>query len=495
MGLEGVSVLSATVSWTQERRPERRLVQRRRNRREAGAALLAVLIILLVVTGSSTSFIWFMHQQQTRAGLRLRAAMATAAAEGGVHRALSILESVAPDRRSPGRTWRPRDHSETLAVGPFEGRFTISIADGPGGVVVITSTGEVAGVRRRLRAQVRLASPALLAALYGTSFVRLERPPATTVILPYGGGLGDRPWIHVAAGQELWFATTDVSINDPSQPFEASAGPVDGPDRPGSPTRLRRPGPIRILLAHGADLTIDRDHQRVDVQQLRAMGNYIDGVVLHAEALPRLPEVDGSYYQALASENAANARLNAAAGEYLGDGLLARKRDSLYTAREFEQVQAFLQAGLAPPRLRGVIYIKGGLALLEGQRLEVADGALVAEGTVQVSQGARLEVTHSAATRTLPGILILRAGALLVTQEARLRVHGLVFASRVIDVGDGAHLDIVGAVLGNDAGLSFRNSAGTVVIRYDPAVLGTPGLRAADGEPVVAWVATWEELP
>jgi len=470
-------------------------VRARIERPEAGAALLAVLILLLVVVGSSTSFIWFMNQQQTHTGLRLRAAAAVAVAEAGVHRALSILESVAPEDGSPGRKWRPASHSETLAAGQFEGRFTITIADGPGGGVAITSTGEVAGVRRRLRAQVYLASPSLLVALLGTSFVRLERPPATTVILPYGGHLSDRPWTHIAAGQELWFATTDVSINDPSKPLETSAGPMDGPARPGNSTHPWRPGPIRILLARGADLTIDRDHQRVDVQQLRALGIYVDGVVLHAEALPRLPEVDAVYYQAQASENMANARLNQAAGEHLGDHLLARKHDSLYTAEEFERVQTFLQAGLATPRLRGVIYIKGGLVLLDGQRLTIADGALVAEGTVQVSQGASLEVTHSAVTRTLPGILILRAGALLVTREARLRAHGLVFASRVIDVGDGAHLDVVGAVLGNDAGLSFRNSAGSVVIRYDPAVLGTPGLLTPDDGPVVAWVTTWEELP
>ena len=463
--------------------------------REKGAALLAVLIVLLVVAGSSSSFIWFMDREQTRAGLRMRTAAAAAVAEAGVHRALFFLESVAPDGASPGRMWRPVGYSEVLTLGQLEGRFTIAITDGPGGALAITSTGEVAGVRRRLRAKVQLASPALMVALFGTSFVRLERPPATTVILPYGGGLADRPWVHVAAGQELWFATTDVSINDPSKPLDAAAGPLDGPAPPGSPTHPRRPGPIRVLLPRSAGLTIDQDHRRVDVQELRAMGIYVDGVVLRTEALPRVPDIDASYYQTLASENVANAGVNLAAGERFGDDILARKRDSLYTPEQFEHVQTFLQSGFVPPQLHGAIYITGGLALLEGHRLMIADGTLVAEGTVQVSEGASLEVTHSAATRTLPGILVLRAGALLVTHDARVRAHGLVFANSVIDVGDGAYLDVVGAVLGADMGLSFRNSAGSVVIRYDPAVLGTPGLLTSDEAPVIAWVTAWEDLP
>ena len=141
--------------------------------REDGAALLAVLIILLVVTGSSSTFIWFMDREQARAGLRMRTAAATAAAEAGVHRALFFLESVAPDGVSPGRKWRPTGYSETLVMGLLEGRFTITIVDEPGGVLAITSMGEVAGVRRRVRARLQLASPALMVALFGTSFVRM----------------------------------------------------------------------------------------------------------------------------------------------------------------------------------------------------------------------------------------------------------------------------------------------------------------------------------
>jgi hypothetical protein len=91
-------------------------------RREAGLVLLGVLVILFVVAASSTSFVWFMDQQQTRAGARLRSAAALAAAEAGVHRALSVLETATPDGSPRGRTWRPEAHVEPFQVGSFDGR-------------------------------------------------------------------------------------------------------------------------------------------------------------------------------------------------------------------------------------------------------------------------------------------------------------------------------------------------------------------------------------
>src|SRR3990170_7799580 len=162
-------------------------------------ALLVVLVIMLAVASSSASFVWFMNQQQTRAGARYRAAAATAVAEAGVHKALSVLERVNPDGPSPVRTWRPGAYSEPVRAGALEGRFTVSMADEADGAILITSIGETGGLTRRLRARVYLASPALLVALYGASLVRFERPPASLVIVPYSAGIGDRPWIHIAA--------------------------------------------------------------------------------------------------------------------------------------------------------------------------------------------------------------------------------------------------------------------------------------------------------
>ncbi len=463
------------------------------SRSQRGVALLVVLVILLVVGGSSASFIWFMNQQQSRAGTRYRSALAMTVAEAGIHQALSFLEGLAPDG-GPGRAWRPTAYTESMPVGPLEGRFTLSLIDDAGGAVVVTSLGEVAGTVRRLRARVYLAPPALLVALNGASFIRLEKPPTATLLLPYGAGIGNRPWIHMAAERGIWLATSDVSINDSSADFGVGPGPLDAPAGAGSAPTPPRPMRVRLALARGAELMLDPGHQRVDVQQLRAVGAHVE-VVLRSDGLQQMPEVDRPFYQALAAGNTSNADLNSAAGRVAGDRDLEHKLDSLYSQTEFNQVQMYLKAGLLPPRLTGIVYVRGRVAMDEGQRMQIADGALVTEGTVYISQGSSLEITHSAATRTLPGILVLDEGALVVTHGAQLRVHGLVYVNRVIEIGEGTHVDIIGGVLGNDRRMSFRNSGGIVVIRYDPAVLGTPGLRVAIDAPVVAWVSAWEELP
>ncbi len=463
--------------------------------RERGLALLAVLVLALAVAGSAASFAWLMNQQQARAGAHFRTAAALAAAEAGVHRSLAILEGTIPDGHAPDRAWRPDAYTQSLP-GALEGRFTVSLTDDADGAIVITSVGDVAGASRRLRARVYLASPALLAALYGAGAVSVERPPATLVILPYGAGTGDRPWVHIAAGRGIEFASPDASINNPSAAFEAAPGPVDAPEGTNGSPVGRAPGPVRLLLAGGAELTLGRDHFKVDIQQLRAAGVYVDGVLLPTQALPAPPEVDRAYYQAMASRNTSNGSLNGAAGKYLGDDNLLRKRDSLYTWTEFERLIIYLRArGLSGP-LRGAIYVKdGGVSLLDGQQLRIVDGTLVAESTVEIAGGASLEILHSAATRTLPGLLVLDTGAIVVTQGARLRVHGLVYAAKTIDAGLNSRTDIVGAVLDRDPEFSFRSFGASVVIRYDPAVLGTPGLRVPGRDPVVGWIAAWEELP
>ena len=466
---------------------------RRQTRREEGAALLVVLVFLVIIGAWSTSFIWFMNQQQTRAGMRYRSAVAARLAEAGVQRALSILESTAPDG-SPGRTWRPDTYTESMAVGTLAGQFTLSLRDETDGAVVIVSSGEVGGVARRLQARVYLASPALLAGLYAAWAIRLRDPPAATVILPYGAGLDDRPWIHLASGREVWFATTQVSINDPATAFEAGPGPLDPADSAQRTIPLPSPASVRILLPPSGYLRLGEDRQPVDVQQLRVMGVHVEGTVIRTGAFPQAPEVDASFYRALAAANHRNAELNEAVGNHVGDANLLRKQDSLYTARQFEQLQVYLKSREAPSQLFGVIYVRGGVSLLDGERLEIVDGALIADSTVYLSARAELSITHRPATRTLPGLIVLGNGALFVTEGARLRVHGLVYSSRNFEIGPQARVDIVGSVVAKDPGPSFQNRAGTVVIRYDPAVLGTPGLHVPEDTPVIAWVAVWEEL-
>ena len=448
---------------------------------EAGMVLLAVLVILIAVGGSSASFIWSMNQLQTRAGHRLRSTAALGAADAGVQRALSILEGIAPDGSS-GRDWRPAGYTETLSIGALEGRFTISLSDDPEGAVVVDSVGEVVGVTRRVRARVALAPPALLAALFGTGIVRLERPPAGTVIVPAGPGIDRYPWIHIAAGGGVWFAGTDVALNRAAGPLEPGAGPMT------------------VLLPRGVDLVLDRDRQRVDAGQLRALGVPIGEPMRRDAGFFEAPEVDQTFYEARAAASVANAGINAAAGRYHGDGDLMHKRDSVYTLHEFEQLLAYLASvshrpPTRAPVLQGIVYVTGGLWLRNGQTLRIADGALVVEGLVALGPGTRLEITHSAATRTLPGLLMPHGGRLTLGRNARLRAHGLVDVGQVATIDEGARLEVEGAVLARTPEQSFRNTAGTALIRYNPAVLGTPGLRVPRGAPVVTWVVKWEEIP
>ncbi|MGH2405103.1 MAG: hypothetical protein ACRDGN_11640, partial [bacterium] len=372
--------------------------------------------------------------------------------------------------------------------------FAVSITDDLDGAVLITSTGELGSVTRKLRARTYLASPALLAALYGPGTVHFQRPPAATYILPYGLGMGDRPWVHVAAGREVWFARSDVAINEWSGPVEIGPGPVDPAQTPATHLSPAGLGPVRILLAGGANLTVGRGRAHVDIQQLRAMGLNAQGVVLRTEALPLPPQVVAGYFRDRAAANVSNAAFNTSAGTYVGNADLKRKRDSLYTAEEFDQIQTYLGALPRSPRLEGVVYIKGSLLIPDNQQLRIWNGALVVEGAVYVSLNAVLEVTHSAATRTLPGLIALDQGFIVIAERARARIHGLVYA-KAVAVDDAARVDVVGAVMATDQNLSFRNTGGRVVIRYDPAVLGTPGLRAPPGSPIITWVAAWEEFP
>ena len=461
-------------------------------------ALLAVLVILMIVSSVAASLIWSMDQQQARAGNRLRSVAALAAAEAGMHRALAVLESTAPDGRGLGRVWRPTAYSEAFQSGPLRGRFTLTLTNEPGGVVAITSVGEIAGVTRRVRARVYLASPSMLAALYGAGLMRIEKAPAQMIITTYGPIAANQPWVHVAAGGGIAFGTTDAAINDPAARYVVGPGPVDAPGLAGSLSAQTEPA--RLVLPRGVDLTAGDEQRRVSAQDLRVMGVQIDPAVVWTEVFPEAPKIDRGFMKALAAGHTGNAALNEAAGKHTGDAILMVKRDSLYTEAQFAQLQTYLQTRPRAATLRGVVYVTGPIALAESQRITIQDGALVTEGTVRLRWGASLEILHSASSRALPGLVVLQQGmgsqgALIVAQSARLRVHGLVHTDGPIDIWEGARVDVVGAVASTSPDLSFRNLGATVVIRYDPAVLGTPGLVVSDESPVIAWVASWEELP
>jgi hypothetical protein len=460
--------------------------------RQEGQALLVVLVILLVVTSSSASFIWFMNQQQSRAGTRHRELAALRLAEAGVYRTLAVLESAWPPGPDPGSPQPPEPWEERIAAGPLEGRLSVSVDLDTGGTLLVTSRGEVGGAVRRLVARVALASPALLAALYGATVVQFDQAPAALFILPYGAGLGDRPWFHIAAGQEVSFVQTRVVLNDSAHLPDPFPGPVDAPEPPRAGPRPAI-DPVRILLAADARLTLE--DSSVTVAQLRGAGIRLDESLRRVDRLPPPPEVDREYYRTLASANAANAALNRGAGRFTGDQDLEQKPDSLYSRDQMVKVLTYLETLTHEVPMRGVIYVSGRVTVPARSRVHIADGALIAESTVLVDEEAELRVTHGPSTRSLPGIITLRNGALIVAKDARLRAHGLVYSNRVFDTGPGALVEVVGALVSNDPSISVRTNAATVVIRYDPAVLGTPGLIATAEGRIIAWVAAWEELP
>ncbi len=462
-------------------------------RAQDGQLLLGVLVLILAVTASAVTFVWYMNQQQARSGARYRAAAALAVADAGVHRALAALESRAPDGRQ-GREWQPQGYQEAVQTGPLSGRFVLSMSEEAGGARVITSAGEVGGVVRRIRVRVSLASPSLLAALNGAAIVKIDAPPATTVLVPYGTATANHPWVHLMAGRAVWFSTAGASVNDPEVHVAFSPGPVDAAAGLGKGAARPPVMPLRIVLPRDAILSVGGADQTADVTQLRVFGVSIQDVV-RTEVMPELPTIDRAYYLSLAAANKANAAVNREAGLITGDHDLVQKAGSDYSGSEFVHILDHLAAEQYRPRLRGVIYVRGSVTLPEGAHVFIDDGALITESTVHLSRWAELSVVHSSASRTLPGLMVQDLGALNLAQEAKLHVHGLVYVNRAIEVGEGATFDVVGAVMGNNPGISFRAYAAAVIVRYDPAVLGTPGLVVSEDGPVVVWIASWEEVP
>lgn len=455
---------------------------------ENGMILLAVLVVGIAVAGSAALFIPLMNGLQARAGVYYRSVAALALAEAGIHSGLGLLESVAQDGW-PASGRLPAAYSERLSSGYFEGRFTLSMTDSPDGSIIITSTGEVSGTNRQVRARVYLASSALLSSLYATGFIQLGKG-TILFIHPYAG-VGDRQWFHVATGAGVRLAGTGVSINDPSVPFHTLPGPVDALGQTSVNAASPELPPVRVLLARGAKLIVGRGREPL---MLDSLGTPVKGIVLRAESLPLPPEVNRAFYRVLAAANRNNADLNAAVGEHFLDRELSHKRDSLYSERQFELLLDYLAYGQRPSRLTGVIYVAGDAAFPDNGDLHLADGALIVEDSIHLNPGSSVEITHSVASRALPGIMALD-GELVVDVQAELRVHGLVYAAQLIEIAAGARADVVGSVLGVDRGISFSIAGATVIIRYDPAVLGTPGLRAPRGSRATAWIAAWEELP
>jgi hypothetical protein len=298
----------------------------------------------------------------------------------------------------------------------------------------------------------------------------------------------------VIAGRSVWIAASTVSINDPNARVALGPGPVDAAGGQAGNTGALPVAPLRVALPPNAILAAGGADQVADVTQLRAFGVPIEDVI-RIESWPEFPAIDRGYFQSLAAANTANAEVNKAAGLSTGDRVLQQQPGSDYDGAEFVELLDHLAAEQYRPRLRGVVYVHGSVTLPEGANIAIDDGALITESTVHLSRDAGLSITHSSVTRTLPGLIVQDLGGLALAQGATLRAHGLVYVNQAIEVGEGATLDVVGAVLGNGPGISFRAYAATVVVRYDPAVMGTRGLVMPERGPFVVWIASWEELP
>jgi hypothetical protein len=309
--------------------------------------------------------------------------------------------------------------------------------------------------------------------------------------------LPDRwPWTHIAVGQRLSFKSAEVWLNNPSLRIAVTPGPIDDMLQSNGIPEVHPSERARFVLAQGADLTLGWEDRPANPIELRAAGIADRNTIRRIEPFPRGPIVDRAFFRALAISNTANAELNRTVGTRLGDRDLARKQDANYSELEFQRVLQYLRLQPQLQHLTGVIYVRGHVPLRDGQQLYIEDGALITDGFVAIERNSRLEVTHSVARRNWPAVIALEERfALGVGIGSELRAHGLVLANGIVDFLEGAKVDIVGAVVANGRGLSFRNQSATTTIRYDPAVLGTPGLQAAANDSVVAWVATWKELP
>lgn len=434
--------------------------------RQDGHALVSVLILFLILNMFALAFISLMNAEQRLVGGAYRSAAALYLAEAGVEKALWYLAHPAPDGSRDG-SWRPVDHQEELGAG----RFVIEeIKEEPAGVLAITVRGEVGGVVRRIRRVARIAPKALAYGLFSGDVVLAGQ--SRTHVVPFlkkeeaCQRLGD-----IAVSREFWF-DKDVALNS-----------LDG-------QKVHDPLPDLVLVGEARLILGNKEWLLNDVNALRreVPGAYV-GTLRNEEV--SMPSVDLETYRALARENRSNLDLNHTVGERTLDRVMSEKRDSLYTAEQFERVLAYLDRQRREGkdlRLAGVVFVEGAVSV--GRALLIDEGALIVRGSIRIMDRARLEVRHGPQTSHLPGVIAAGDGGMIrLGREATLNVDGLLLAGTGLEVIK-ASVEVRGAIL---AGQGILNQDGLVVVRYQPSVLRTIGLsRTAH---VLLRPLTWQELP
>ncbi|MGQ0571577.1 MAG: pilus assembly PilX family protein [Armatimonadota bacterium] len=445
-------------------------------RQQDGQALLMVVVVMLILQMFAGVFLARVSFEQRLAGGSTRSLAALYLAEAGLQKALWVLEE-GKDLTLP--------YQEALGVGTFA---IEALEHLPGGLISVVVRGDAANVRRRLRVLARAGPPALAYGVYGQHSLRFDGR-ARTYLLPFRAGGGDcRCAGNLAASGEVRFESPHVLLNT----FHGSRlplrdGTIDDYALLGSSAVVDpAQGLVDLVLAGGARLTSGIAHKPIELEELRRYVGELGIRRLKVRPALQGPSFEVDQYRALAEANTANTLLNRAAAEAGGAAGLRVKPHSRYIAEEFETVLDYLKGG--PRRaLQGVVFVEGDVDLVEGDKLIIADGALVVEGDIVIGPGARLEVHHGPTARTLPGVVAWGKAAIDIEEEAVAVVDGLVLTDGDVVVFAGI-LDVIGAVTARN----FVTKNGTVVVRYDAAVLATPGFQKIGKG--LAVPVSWQEL-
>ncbi len=463
-------------------------------RRQEGLALVTVLVLLLVLSMLAGAFVWRMNTNQGQVGRAQRATAALYLAEAGAEKALWELSHGGPGASRNG---------EGSLAGYQEqqgsGRFVIEkMLETPEGVFEITVRGEIGDVARRLRVSARLVPKALGLGLYAGDVAAMVRQSRLYVIPVlktqkaserFGDiGIALQLWVEEEAalnhldGQEV--ALRDGSVHDYTLFGFSSAIGVD--------FREREILPDLVVTGEG-QLTYGED--AAPLSNLSAFRLKYPGIrvrELKSEQIS-MPGVNLDVYRALARENRGNAGVNKAAGGRMRDHLLSEKMDSLYSQAQFEMMLSYLDSEnrIRPSgreiRLAGTVFVEGAVKISGALRID--DGALVLKGVLSVADQARLEVRHTPASTTLPGVIAFQdGGAIKLAQGSTVIIDGIVLAETGLEAVK-ARLDVSGAIL---TGQGFLNDGSLIVVRYQPTVLGTMGLERT--KDLLVRPLSWQEV-
>ncbi len=450
--------------------------------RQEGQALVIVLVVMLILQIAAWAFVSRMNFEQRLAGDSVRSLSAFYAADAGLQKVLWALEELGPESFSNEEGSLP--HQEALASGAF---VIEKLEHLPGGLTSFVVRGEVREAVRRLKALVRTGPEALAYGLYGQAIVSFDGQARTYIVPCRAEERGCRRGGDLAVGGEVRFNSPHVALND----FRGILLPL----REGriadtlllSAARgMDSASGLDIVLTGEAGLWSGIKQTPVGLDELRRQVRELGVRRLRVRAALQTPSVDANYYASMAEANTANDAINAAAGLMGSERGLREKTHSRYTEEEFEVILEYLKEHPAP--MRGVLFVDGDITVPEHGRLTIVDGALILNGNIEIKPRARLEVQHGQTTRMLPGVVALGGGTIQIRKEAAAVIDGLILAGKDVQV-DGGILDVIGSVVTRN----FLSDDGTSVIRYDPIVLATAGLRST-------WrgfveLLSWQELP